>query len=125
MSNVKSHIDQLKKLRAPWWARLLGDYRAWRKAREARFAQNHVATINLWFRPAGTHRAMAAWLHLYERGDGKRTFKFHNPAKVAKLERFSVYHHIVIPWVHHRVSNDTVREVARRSCDAPTQWTPM
>lgn len=118
--NENAHIEKLKNIRAPWWSRLLGNWRAWRAARAARKKMYHIATVNIWMRTIVDKQIHCSWVHFYETGAGKRSYTYQQGKRPHRLETTHLYHHLVIPWLHHKLSNDDLRRQANLYNDEPT-----
>lgn len=119
---MNEHIEKLKKLKAPYWPRLLGNWRAWRRARAARRKTYHVTTVTLWTKFTKDDRIEAAWVHLYETGSGRRSFQYHIGRTRTDLKEYHAYHQLILPWLNYKVGNKEVVKYAEGSDRVPTSW---
>lgn len=116
---MNEHIAKLKKFKAPWWSRVLGNLRARKAARRARHHVRHVATITLWCRNVNNTNSYPSWLMLFERGDGKRTYKFKRGMVSLPIDQLRDYYDVVLPWVDHKYSNKQMLELQSASRKMP------
>ncbi len=111
--------DPFKEFRAPktpLWSRMLGDWRAWRRARKARTMKYHIATIKL-HGSSYQGRRVTGYVHLFETGKGKRSFKYERGElnRATDHMQFSAMHDVVIPWHHGKWDNKTIRDWADKA----------
>ena len=117
---MTDHIQKLKEFKAPWWAVALGRWRAWHRRKRASRQWTHVAVVTAWAFNKRINRQVNAWFHLYERGNGKRTFTFERESNyLFPYHSTLVYNQIVRPWLDGYYSNTYVRDFAKKSCKAP------
>ncbi len=113
---------KLFKVSVPWYVRVWGAFRAWRRNRKivaAALAEKrrfkHVATVEqktTWM-DAGYHSH--EYYTLWENGLGKRRYDYRSDNWLLdKPEATKVFNHIVQPWLTGRVSTSQVRDFERR-----------
>lgn len=109
-------FKEFRALKTPLWARLLGDWRAWKRARRARKAQYHIGTVTLWGRNS-SDQPVTGFLHLYVRGDGKRSYVYErgdlNHSTDYKI--WALYHVTIIPWLNGKYDNDAMTNWCSKS----------
>jgi len=105
---------------------LLGDFRAWRRARLARKealkefkSQKWVATVVVWSKRGG-HPWIPSYFQLYEEA-GKRKYTFVKGAVSNHADSYAQFQKWVLPWTYGNVSNSDIRRIAELSEKTPTQ----
>lgn len=119
---MNKHIEDLKKIKTPTWSRLLGNWRGWQAARAARKAKHYITTITFWLK-RDDEQPRSAFVHLYETGKGERTFSYYKGNSFLNIEDWTHYHRLIIPWAHHKISNQRMLEMSERSLHVPKEWT--
>lgn len=119
MSN--SELDKLKAIKAPWWSRWMGAYRAKRRARARLKYWHHITVVTLWARLDG--RAIPSYVHLYEQGNGRRRVKFTRGAGLSRTkDEYPEYNYHVVPWLHHALTTEYIKQYAEHTKAIPTKW---
>lgn len=106
------------------WARLLGEYRAWNRARLARkrhaietAAPKLIITVTSWIRVDGG--IYPSWIHCYENPIGERSCRYQKGQIEIKLEHLKQYNTVIVPWMNHRYTNQQLIEWAKDSHSKP------
>lgn len=114
------HIAELKKVKVPLWAVLLGRWRKWKRRHFASRQWRLVATITAWASSPNDGEKCPAWYMLYERGDGKRCYRFNASLRYGlKPHQTTIFNRVVQPWVDHIHDNNYARKVAELTFNAP------
>ena len=113
----------LKKIRVPWYARLLGWFRARKHLREALARHKaeldkpvYIATIFSWTWWTDTKYQSSAWYILREDGHGKRTYEYGTDSSNLKNDekKTSTYPRVIAPWLDGHFSNKAMKEYAAK-----------
>lgn len=107
--------------KVPLWARLLGSYRAKKRARVARKTKHLIATILLRGNEALYDKKVISWIHLFETGEGRRSYTYEQGsfARPNDYKQFRAYAEVVIPWLHKKYDNQAIKNFAKSTTDAP------
>ena len=98
-------IDDLKKYRAPLWARWLGDIRARKIAKRQReqhaITERLIGTVNWWVWLTDMKQRARISYTLIERGDGRRRYVFatSHPFLAHREKATNLYIDVVLPWM--------------------------
>lgn len=119
---MSSHdiVNQLKHIKIPLWANLVGRYRAWQRRRQAKKEIHHIATAFTWMYWTDSKYLSKRWYILKQRGDGTRLFEFgSNDSLLDDYKKDSEYARVIVPWLHGKYSNESMKEYAKKSERAP------
>lgn len=133
LADTKQAVEALKRVNVPFWARWLGEYRAWKRAKDFRLKQQaecdvekekfrHIATVHLWTRWTDTGNTDCQFFICEENGFGERRFEYGATSDLIKKKNCHdtwLYARVVRPWMLHSLSNQVIQEYARktRTCD--------
>lgn len=111
------HIPKFKVPKTPLWSRMLGSWRAWRRARKARRIKHHIATVEMWMVREGRNTSHCAFIQLYQDGKGKRTFEFEKGTWLNHWDytQWYDYHKTIVPWLHGKWDNNTIAAWAAKT----------
>lgn len=119
------HVPKASDFKVPWWSRMLGDFRAYRRARLARQearkefkSQKWIATVIVWTK-RGEHPWQPSYFQLYEEA-GKRKYNFVKGAISMHAGSYTQFQKWVLPWTYGNVSNSDIKRIADMSERTPT-----
>lgn len=109
-------VPRFKVPKTPLWSRLLGGWRARRRAKKARKHWSHIATVSLWGRDRHGE-SVCGYLQLWERGDGKRSCEFDKGEFSGNTDYKSwrLWNVTIVPWLSGRYDNTAIADWAAKS----------
>lgn len=113
---LSKHVPKANDFKVPWWSRLLGDFRARKRAKQARNEAFWLCTITVW--ASDGVDTYPAWFHLSESQTQRFSDFYAGAGKMGKTG-YRTYHSIIIPWLNGKLSNEQMVKLAIASEDQP------
>lgn len=124
---TKVNTFDISKIKVPWYARVIGRLRAWKRARDIRNrylrSPNYRVTVIEWYLDKYSHRWFRIYYNCIEYGNKKRTCKITFDHKDLKgcVHKTMVYNCIVEPWLDNLRDDKWLCDEANRVNNFPSQ----
>ena len=118
---IKTSIDSLKNNKIPFWARWLGQYRAWQRRKNAHKEINYIATVYAWTYWSDAKTYSHQWYICKVDGTGRRFYEYGtNHYLLREKEKTNaVYASIIAPWIYKGHSHHQLIDYANKSAKQP------
>lgn len=112
-------VNELKKVRIPFWAKWRGYFAARRRRKQAAKEVHYITTVYAWTIWEDRNYRSRQWYILKETGTGKRFYEYgYEHALLRNSEtKHAEYARIVVPWLYGQYSNQQMREYGPKTAE--------